>query len=348
MADATRVLPLTAAGRDPNVMGTSKLGERLGLTEDLIRSMAKKNEIPAHKVAKNYVFYYPAVMCALAGSDVYFTSAELTQPLSGERDPNVLKAADLATRWGVAEVNTIRKAHQRDGLPGFALGRNTILFYYPACVRWLIGSFPLLLETDISYSLSGGNTAEMVNSETLANRWSVHVHTIQKAVSEKRLSAEQGSLGWLFNYQACIRRLVAEVGEPHKKDVGREQSRRDAATTSRVFARITDVAASCQQCVGPRQPHYDHVHRIDAIPTSQGFDGPFTARGFAVGLSGNRLPQTWFFFEEAGAAHIFGKAAHMSASDILHHTVHEAARVVSRFEHDSEVVTLYIGPEHRL
>ncbi|KOU08306.1 hypothetical protein ADK86_04145 [Streptomyces sp. NRRL F-5755] len=72
--------------------------------------------------------------------------------------------------------------------------------------------------------------------------------------------------------------------------------------------------------------------------------------GYAVGFAGNSgLPQTWIFFADLEPAVVFGRAARMSAFDVNHYGVSEAAgetRYTERLGRD--VVTLHLKQDSHL
>jgi hypothetical protein len=117
-------------------------------------------------------------------------------------------------------------------------------------------------------------------------------------------------------------------------------------TPTGVSATATDACAECTGAAWMRssQVNYDHIHRADLLPTAKHTESRRIVRGYAVGIDGAGISQTWVFFENREPAVVFGRAGRMSY-DISGYGVYEAAWEV-RFDprQGKDVRTLHIGP----
>ncbi|MEU8310753.1 helix-turn-helix domain-containing protein [Actinomadura sp. NPDC048955] len=279
--DATRVLPLASWGHDPNITSTAPLSDYLGIAGQTIRAMVARGEIPAQKIGKDLVYYRPAVMRALSGERVAISSEEIVCPLEPGRDPNVLKLQDIAVRLGVRS-RTLIKAHEEGFLPGLKIGTKTILFYYPAVIRWLSGqSRNLLIDRDIEFSVEEVDQSDLksVGAKSLSELWRVARGVIANAANEEVLP------GWLNRrkrsfsfevflrqYRACIVRLVPD-----------------------------DPAFRLA-------PNFDQIHQVVDLPAALQDGSHSVMHGYAVKLATGK-EQVFFFFLHRDSASIFADAS---------------------------------------
>lgn len=325
----TRVRPLESWGRDPNVLDTVSLSNYLGMSEQVTRQMIRRKQIPGRKVGKDWYVYLPAVMRALAGAAPQLTSEEIVGPLTDEGDTNILKVKDMAVRWGISG-RAIRRSALNGQIPALALGPKVTLFFYPACIRWLAGQTPLILDTDVDHSIrTGTSAADRIAATVLARRWKVFPLTITNATKNGIMPAIRGKRTWTFSYRVCVERLAPDSGnfsQPSAASQAPETAMTSAERPNSGSASSPPTDSTCQRCSGPRQPHYDHVHYVDQLPQSPHIAEHDAVRGYALVYSGTAgLPPTWVFFTELATARLFGQSA-LTSVDITDYDIFDAAR----------------------
>jgi hypothetical protein len=112
-------------------------------------------------------------------------------------------------------------------------------------------------------------------------------------------------------------------------------------------ATIRTPVTACALCdqTGGGGSTYDHVHRVETLPSPRRSDDCVKTRGYAVQFSGparHGVPSCWVFFTDREPALVFGRAGRMT-DHINGYGVHEA---VHEFRYDDRrrdhIATLYV------